>query len=173
MESAYGSGWHIPIGWMAWLATTDVRLWIYDQRALYGVMRFLHLTGSAAFVGGIAMLAVRRAAVTAPPPGVPGSFRAVRTWLNAAFVLVLLTGAWLFLRDPIGMGLHTMFLPKLVLVCLGFGLTRLLQRPRFARGRAAYLSIGLWLAVIGASTWNHVERPANINAALRASATGR
>ena len=176
MSSAYGPGWHLPLAWMAWLATTDLRLWIYDQRALYGIMRFLHLASAAVFIGGIAMQEVRRLTTMTP---VSGSAWGVRPLLNWSFALVLVTGAWLLLRDPLGIGLHTMFLPKLALVMLGAVYVRVIRLPaimrpqRLAPRGMACLSIGLWLTVVGFSTWNHVERPANINAALRASSMGR
>jgi hypothetical protein len=37
----------------------------------------------------------------------------------------------------------------------------------------ALVSTLLWMTVVGFSTWNHVERPVNINAALRATNLGR
>jgi hypothetical protein len=72
----------------------------------------------------------------------------------------------LFLYDPIGVGLHTMFLPKLVLVVLGvvhaWYIERLtvMRRPPWRRLSAGAALI-VWVLVIGCSTWNAVERPLN------------
>lgn len=178
MENAYGIGWHLPLNWLAQLATTDLRLWIYGQRALYGVMRFLHLVGVAGFAGGVAVNEFRRlnasAAIAVAP--VRNSMSAM---MHGSFGVVLITGLWLFLRDPVGMGLHTMFLPKLVLICVGAVYAHVARRPGIVtRGGIAWqaMTVGsalLWLTVVGLSTWNHVERPVNIGAALRATNTGR
>jgi hypothetical protein len=122
------------------------------------------------------MQEVRRLTTANP---VPGSAWGVRPLLNWSFAAVLLTGFWLFLRDPVGLGLHTMFLPKLVLVLAGALYVRIIRLPaglrlqRLAPRSMSCVAIGLWLTVVGFSTWNHVERPANIPAALRASAIGR
>ena len=178
MGSAYGVGWHLPLSWLAWLATTDLRLWVYEQRALYGVMRFLHLTGMAGFVGGAVVNEFRRvnASASAAVAPVRGSLVGL---IHGSFAVVLITGLWLFLRDPLGMGLHTMFLPKLVLVFAGavYAHTgRVLgvrSGGRLSRRAAALASVAVWFGVVGLSTWNHVERPVNINAALRATNAGR
>ena len=42
--------------------------------------------------------------------------------LHASFGLTVVTGVMLFIYDPLGVGLHTMFLPKLVLITLGLAL---------------------------------------------------
>jgi hypothetical protein len=176
--SAYGAGWHLPIGWLAWLATTDLRLWIYDQRALYGVIRFLHLVGVAGFVGGVTVIEFRRLSASAAA-AVAFVRDSLTDLAHSSFAIVVLTGLWLFLRDPLGMGLHTMFLPKLALICAGAVYAHAIRKPDLirrvmpARRAAALISILLWLTVVGFSTWNHVERPVNINAALRATSTGR
>lgn len=178
MESAYGAGWHLPLSWLALLATTDLRLWIYEHRALYGIMRFLHLVGVAGFVGGVSVTEFRRLNASAANE-IKGVRNSVTTLMHASFAVVLLTGLWLFLRDPVGMGLHTMFLPKLLLILLGAIYAHVARRPGvIPRGRAprfaAALASGLlWMSVVGFSTWNHVERPVNINAALRATNMGR
>jgi hypothetical protein len=178
MGSAYGAGWHLPLGLLAWLATTDLRLWIYDQRALYGAMRFLHLVSMACFVGGVAVNEFRRlnASTSAAVTPVRSALSALMHW---SFMAVLITGVWLFLRDPLGMGLHTMFLPKLVLVAAGWAYAQAARRPGMMPRRVlprrivALASTMVWIAIVGLSTWNHVERPANVNAALRATNTGR
>jgi len=64
--------------------------------------------------------------------------------MNAAFALTVLTGVALFLYDPIGTGLHTMFLPKLVLIALGlvhaYGVERtpLMKRQSLRRLSAGF-----------------------------------
>jgi len=47
--------------------------------------------------------------------------------------------------------------------------------PRSYRMRrsAALASTAVWTIVVGLSTWNHLERPLNVNAALHAANTGQ
>jgi hypothetical protein len=86
--------------------------------------------------------------------------------MNWAFVLTVIAGIMLFLYDPIGVGLHTMFLPKLVLITVGLAhayfIERLpaMRRPT-ARRSSALFALSVWVLVIGSSTWNAVERPLN------------
>jgi len=166
MPDVYGSGWiHLPAGFLAWLATTDFRLWAYGLRPVYGVTRFLHLLGMSGFLGLLLLLEVMRLGVF-PGASLATVRRPVLTLMNGAFALTLVTGVLLFLYDPVGVGLHTMFLPKLALVTLGvvhaWYIERLasMQRPHWRRATAA-AALTIWVLVIGCSTWNAVERPLN------------
>jgi hypothetical protein len=166
MPDVYGMGLpHLPVDMLAWLAGTSFRLWAYGLRPVYGAMRFLHLLSMAGFLGMLLLIEVRRL----------GFFRdssmatmrlPVITLMNSAFIVTVLSGVGLFLYDPIGVGLHTMFLPKLLLIVLGllhaYGVERLPVMQSEGRRRAtAVVALGVWILVIGASTWNAVERPLN------------
>ena len=173
MPDIYGSGLPtLPLDLLTTLATSDLRMAVYGLRSLYGVTRYLHLIGMAVFVGMVVLLDLRGLGLF--PPEVLAPIRArLGAVLRWSFWLTIATGLALFVYDPLGIGLHTMFLPKLVLVVLGYAharTSRFLPGPRRAH---AVASLALWLLVIGASTWNHVERPVNINAALRAANVGK
>lgn len=166
MPDVYGSGWpHLPAWLLTWLATTDLRLWVYGLRPIYGLTRFLHLLGMSGFLGLLLLLEVMRLGVFAGATLQPVR-RPVIVLMNGAFALTILTGLMLFLYDPIGVGLHTMFLPKLILVALGFvhafyiERIALMRRPPWRRLSAA-AALMIWVLVIGCSTWNAVERPLN------------
>ena len=166
MPDVYGSGWaHLPVGMLTWLATTDFRLWAYGLRAVYGATRFLHLLGMSGFLGLLLLLEVMRLGIF-PGASLQAVRRPVLILMNGAFALTLLTGIVLFLYDPIGVGLHTMFLPKLILVSLGVAhawyieRTPLMRRPYWRPG-SAIAALTIWILVIGCSTWNAVERPLN------------
>ena len=167
----------LPLSWLTALATSDLRLAVYALRGLYGVTRFLHLVGMASFVGMVVVIDLRGLGLIDREALDPVRGRLL-TVLNVSFWLTLATGVALFLRDPVGAGLHSMFLPKLLLVVAGYaygkGLRRfaVMRRPQFRRASAA-LSLGIWLLVIGASTWNHVERPVRVGDALRLGNTGK
>ena len=166
MPDVYGNSWpHLPVGLLVWLATTDLRLWVYGLRPVYGLFRFLHLFGVAGFLGMLMLIEVKRLGFFAS-----SSFQAMRlpvlTLMNSAFALTVVTGLALFLYDPVGVGLHTMFLPKLVLIVLGlvhaYGVERTpMMRNQSLRRLSAAVALVVWTLVMGASTWNAVERPLN------------
>jgi hypothetical protein len=165
MPDVYGSGGiHLPAGLLTWLATTDLRLWVYGLRSIYGLTRFLHLLGMSGFLGLLLLEVMRLGAF--PGASLQPVRRPVLVLMNGAFALTIATGVLLFLYDPIGAGLHTMFLPKLILVTLGFvhafyiERIALMRRPNWRRGSAA-TALAIWILVIGCSTWNAVERPLN------------
>jgi hypothetical protein len=137
----------------------------------------LHLVAVSGFVGGVVVNEFRRLSVSASVQVLPVR-RSLLALMHGSFTVVLLTGLWLFLRDPLGMGMHTMFLPKLALICFGAVYAHFGRRGPALRGQgyrrgAALVSVVVWIGVVGFSTWNHVERPVNINAMLRATQTGR
>lgn len=179
MGGIYGADtFTLPIAWLTFLATSDLRLAVYAMRALYGVTRFLHLVGMASFVGMVVVLDFRGLGLV--PPGALDAVRPllVRV-LQIAFWIVIATGGLLFLRDPVGVGLHSMFLPKLLLILIGYALARAVPHlPRTGglaplRRAAPATSLVIWLLVIAASTWNHVERPVRVTDALRAHNIGK
>ena len=165
MVDVYGSGIHLPASLLVALAENPVRLWVYGLRPAYGVTRFLHLFGMAGFLGLILLLEVMRLGIF-PAASIQGARRPIVLLVNATFALTVLTGFALFLYDPIGVGLHTMFLPKLLLIVLGvvhatyIERAPAMRRPIFRRA-SAVAALAIWTLVIGCSTWNAVERPLN------------
>ena len=166
MPDVYGNSLpHLPVGLLVWLATTELRLWVYGMRPLYGVVRFLHLLGMSGFLGMLLLIEVKRLGFF-PAASIQSARLPVLTLMNAAFALTVLTGLGLFFYDPIGIGLHTMFLPKLILIALGlvhaYGVERTpLMKRQSLRRLSAGFALLIWIAAMGASTWNAVERPLN------------
>ncbi len=161
-----GFGLHLPTELLVKLATSDLRIYVYGMRVLYGTMRFLHLLGMAIFLGMIMLIEVKRLGMFRE-----ASLQSARlpmiALLNSSFAVTIITGIGLFLYDPIGTGLHTMFLPKLILVTLGLFHARWIQRTSAVKDKkmlkqaSAAVAMVIWILVIGCSTWNHVERPLN------------
>jgi hypothetical protein len=173
MQDVYGGfGLHLPTAWLAMLAQSDLRHMIYGVRPLYGALRFLHLLGTAGFVGAILLADIKLLGffpnASLQPMRIP-----MLTVMHVAFGVTIVTGLTLFLYDPIGIGLHTMFVPKLLLVVLGLGHAHGVRRlsaartlPLLKHGLPA-ISLTIWTLVIACSTWNHVERPFNPGAIQR------
>ena len=168
----------LPLSWLTALATSDLRLAIYAWRSLYGATRFVHLVSMASFVGAVILLDLRGLGLF-PPAALDAVRGRLGLVLTIAFWIALLTGVLLFLRDPLGVGLHSMFLPKLLLVVGGYAYARAvrrlpaLRRTERRRRFGAAASLALWVLVIGASTWNHVERPIRVGEALRLENVGK
>ena len=179
MDRIYGTqSVALPLEWLTAIATSDLRLAVYAMRDLYGVTRFGHLVAMATFVGMVVILDLRGLGVF--PAAALDLARPRLVWvLKWSFRLTIVTGILLFLRDPLGVGLHTMFLPKLLLVAAGFAYAQGVRQLPIMRRRAglrragATLSLTIWLLVIGASTWNHVERPERVGDAMRLHNLGK
>ena len=179
MRGIYGAdAFTLPLAWLTALATSELRLGIYAMRDLYGIVRFGHLVAMATFVGMVVILDLRGLGLF-PPASLDPVRKRLLTVLRTAFATTIATGIVLFLRDPVGVGLHSMFLPKLVLVAIGYAHATVIRRVGSVRRSeklqqaASMLSLAIWLLVIGASTWNHVERPIRVGDALRLGNTGK
>lgn len=160
----YPFGLYIPTDWLIAVATSDVRLAVYRLQALYPIVRFAHILGTALFLGPIAFLDLRLIGLFRGVD-IDTLMRPLLRCVHVAFVVVTASGAILFLYNPIQTGSHTMFAAKLVLLALGVanawalhhGPWRRLSRRPFRS--AALVSLGLWVLVVGAATWNATERP--------------
>ena len=179
MGVAYGQGgWMLPVAWLTWLATGEWRMAVYGLRWLYGGLRFLHLVGAGSFLGTLLVLELHRIGLW---PGIdlgPARKLLVRV-LTTAFWTAVVSGLLLFLYDPLRIGLHSMFLPKLALVIGGYAYARWVEgalwvrRTGTLRRASAGLGAAIWLTVMGASTWNFVERPVSVTAQMRAATVGK
>src|SRR5579885_1963417 len=149
MPGVYGNSWlHLPTDWLVALATSDLRLWAYGLRAVYGTTRFVHLLAMSGFLGLLLLLEVLRLGVF---PGVTAApvRRPLLTLMNGAFAVAVASGVLLFLYDPIGL-VHALYVERIALM----------RRPRWRRASAA-AALAIWALVIACSTWNAVERPLN------------
>lgn len=164
MQGVYASwGIYLPTDLLVWIATSSVRQAVYRLQPLYGLMRFLHLVGTAGFFGLLMFVNLRGCGAFAAmvPPGATRAMLAVVRWM---FWLTIASGLFLFLYDPIQAGSHTMFLPKLILIVIGYAnayVFRVDVGPAGAavRRAASGVSLSIWVAVIVCSVWNHSERP--------------
>jgi hypothetical protein len=151
---------HLPLAWLTALATSEPRLWMYGLDVVHGVFRLVHLLGMGVFLGCVVALNLKQLGCF-PQADLQPMRRPLLLLLEVSFWVTVASGLLLLLYDPIGTGLHTMFLPKLVLVVVGFIAAKWPRRgprPMIRRGFAVS-SLVIWFLVIGASTWNHIERP--------------
>jgi hypothetical protein len=153
---------HLPISLLSAVAVSDVRMWMFGSDLIHGGLRLLHLLGAAGFLGTVLVINLKQlgffAASSLQPMRAP-----LLIVLEVAFWLTIASGVLLFVYDPIGIGLHTMFLPKLILTVIGFAVAKWPRRaplPLVRRGFAT-TSLTIWLLVMVCSTWNHIEHPRN------------
>lgn len=169
----------LPTAWLVWLATSAARLTVYRMQGLHAPLRLVHILGTASFFGGILLLDLRLMGVMGRAVALDALAALVLPVVHVAFALLLLSGLWLFLYDPIQTGSHSWFVPKLLLIVLGLGNAALFTRPRLPgrpaapRGLRALppgvltrharlagaLSILVWGGVIACATANQEERP--------------
>ena len=181
MPGVYSTwGVHIPADWLVALATSPLRLFFYRLQHLHGPTRLAHLVSMAVFFGAILMLDLRLMGISRAV-SLEGLARLALPWAYGGFLVAMASGVVLFLFDPIQVGSHTWFVPKLLLIGLGMLNVIVFHRRGFATSLAAIgptrhgriagaLSLLLWLGVLACATGNEVERPIM---ASRARATAR
>lgn len=160
---------------LIWLSTTDLRLWLYQYEAADRFFVFVHIAAAAMLFGAILLvdlrlmgfakkLAARDLADLALP------------WAIGGGATAMITGIILLLFDPIAVGIHTFFLPKMALILLGLvnalafhrlvrldGVDASAARARFA----GVLSLTLWTGVFFCAAFNATERiSATVHAAI-------
>lgn len=146
------------------IALDDRRLHFALQPYHY-LIRLTHIVSMAAFFGGIVLLDLRlvgwRRSLALKPFA-----EQVLPWLHASFPVTVLTGLTLFLYDPVHVGSHAYFAPKLALIVLGLINAFLFHRTSYlealatdgrlpARARiAGIVSLAIWTAVLVCSSMN-------------------
>ncbi len=136
------------------------------------IIRAIHLLSVAAFFGGIVLLDLRLMGVRAVAP-LQGFVEHTIPWLYLTFALAFVTGAALFLYDPLHVGSHAYFTLKLLFLGLGLvnalvfhrwmladALRASVKMPRSAKLGGA-ISLVLWVLVMLAASLN-VEGPPKV-----------
>lgn len=162
----------LPGDWLVWLATSAARIALYRLQGWHGPLRLLHLGGGAAFFGAIVLLDLRLLGLLGRDIALDALARIVLPVTHVSFALTVLSGALLFLYDPIQIGSHSWFLPKMLLVAAAVANAAVFSLPRRIGLRpigggaltrharlAGALSLILWTGVIATATANHEERP--------------
>ncbi len=143
-----------------------------DNRTLHFAMqpyhyldRVVHVLSMAAFFGGIGLLDLRLMGWRATIP-----LRAfadhVLPWLYVSFAISVVTGVGLFLYDPVNVGTHAFFAPKLVLIALGLLNAALFHRTTYLKALAGQATLPVGARVAGAVSlilWTAVVVCASMN----------
>ena len=156
---------------LLWLSATELRAFFYRFEDFDWLFVFAHVSSAAILFGSILIvdlriigvmreINLRKLAVLALP------------WSIGGAIVALVSGFALLLFDPIAVGVHTYFLPKMALILLG--LTNAIAFHRIATLEAAEtptprtrvagaLSIALWAGVFLCASLNSTERISSTN----------
>lgn len=147
------------------LAALDSRGFHYQLQPYHHLIRLLHILTAAAFFGGIAQLDLRLMGWRAALP-LRALAESALPWLYAMFGIATVTGLALFFYDPIGVGSHGYFVPKLILLMLGLANAAWFHRTGYvtalaAAGRmptgarvAGFVSLATWALVMACASLN-------------------
>ena len=152
------------------LIALDHRGYHFALQPWHHIVRMVHVVSSAAFFGGVIVLdlrliGIRRAAILGP-------FSAdILPWLYGMFAISIITGGLLFLYDPVHVGSHAYFMPKLILIFFGIAnagfynyfayesaLNSNNSLPRSAK-LAGSISLAVWLSVMACASLNAEPAP--------------
>jgi hypothetical protein len=147
------------------LIALDNRTFHFAIQPWHYLIRVAHIISMAAFFGGIVFLDLRLMGLRSKI-AIQSLAQHILPWIYGLFGFTVLTGIPLFLYDPVHVGSHAYFAPKLVLLVFGLlnaavfhkttqlsALTAENSTPWTAR-LAGLISILLWSSVIVFSSLN-------------------
>jgi hypothetical protein len=156
---------------LLWLSATDLRVFFYRFEDFDWLFVFAHVTSAAVLLGSILIVDLR----------ILGVMREINLrklaalalpWSIGGALIALLSGFALLLFDPITVGVHTYFLPKMGLIVLGlanalafhwmFNLEAA-ETPTTRSRFAGAVSIALWAGVFLCASLNATERISSTN----------
>jgi len=165
---------------LLWLSTTELRRFFYRFEDVDWMFVFAHVISAAVLFGAILIVDLRIVGVMRELD--PRKLaRLALPWAIGGAIVALVSGVVLFLFDPIAVGVHTYFLPKMVLIVLGLAnalaFHRLVSFDGLETKRVAPfvggLSIALWAAVFLCASLNATERISSTNHASFEAQTRR
>lgn len=142
------------------LIALDNREYHFAVQPWHYLLRMAHVISSSAFFGGIVLLDLRLIGVRSAV-NLKNFSTDILPWLYVIFGVVAISGVLLFLYDPVHVGSHAYFMPKILLILLG--LLNAALYNHFAYGQAltasknmmpssaklaGSLSLGIWLGVM-------------------------
>jgi hypothetical protein len=142
-----------------WLIALDSRGLHFALQPYHHLIRLTHILSVAAFFGAIVLLDMRLLGFHRGLPLRPLAAQAAG-WLYGSFAVALASGVVLFLYDPVHVGSHGYFVPKLILLGLALANAAAFHRSGYlaalaadpvmpARARlAGLISLALWTGVM-------------------------
>jgi hypothetical protein len=151
------------------LIALDNRTYHFALQPYHHIVRLAHVLAMGLFVGGIALFDFRLLGIKSK--GQLNAFTdEIRPWLYATFGVTFVTGVMLFLYDPVHVGSHAYFAPKILLMFLGLANALVFHRTPHAPALdvqqrlplakvAGAISLVLWLGVVVLASLNVEAAP--------------
>jgi hypothetical protein len=151
------------------LIALDNRTFHFALQPWHYVVRLTHVLSMGLFFGGIALFDFRLLGIKTK--GQLNLFtEEIRPWLYATFAVTFVTGVMLFLYDPVHVGSHAYFAPKLILMFLGLANAVVFHRTPYApmldvqqrlpiAKFAGAISLILWFGVVVFASLNVEAAP--------------
>jgi len=153
-------------GFGAWLYETPVSTLIRDEGWIIPSVQSIHILAIAVVIGSALVSDLRIAGLLATDTMPNVVIRRYLRWMWAALVVLLVTGTIMAIGEPDRVLGNQTFWIKMLLVVVACVITWLFRRPllhpdfvlEHAKWRslvkpAAWLSLGLWIAVIFCGRW--------------------
>lgn len=151
---------------LLWLSATDLRVFFYRFEDFDWLFVFAHVASAAVLFGSILIVDLRIIGVMREI-NLRKLARLALPWSIGGTIIALSSGIVLLLFDPIAVGVHTYFLPKMALILLGllnavafhyFVKLDVAETSTAGARFAGALSIALWAGVFLCATLNGTER---------------
>lgn len=141
------------------LVVLDWRPYHFALQPFHYLVRLAHILSMSAFFGGIGLLDLRLMGWQGTVP-LRAFAEHVLPWLWATFGVAVASGVALFLYDPVHVGAHAYWAPKLIAIALGLANAALFHRTGYVAALAAAgqipvsaraagaLSLACWTAAV-------------------------
>ena len=148
------------------LIAVDNRDFHFVFQRWHYLCRMLHVLATAWFFGGVALLDLQLIGLKARLP-LEGLLEGVLPSLYWSFGISFITGLLLFLYDPVHVGAHAYFAPKLILIAAGLLNAFVYHRMGLDTALGAELSLPLqtrFAGLLSLAIWSGVTICAALNA---------
>ena len=156
---------------LLWLSATELRALFYRFEDFDWLFVFAHVASAAVLLGSILIVDLRIIGVMREI-NLHKLAKLALPWSIGGAIIALASGVALLLFDPIAVGVHTYFLPKMALILLGlanalafhwmFNLDAA-ETPTIRSRVAGAVSIALWAGVFLCASLNSTERISSTN----------
>ncbi len=152
------------------LAALDWRPYHFAVQPFHYLIRVAHIVSVSAFFGGIGLLDFRLMGWRGTVPLRPFAEH-VLPWLWVTFAVAAVTGAGLFFFEPVHVGAHAYFMPKMLAILFGLANAALFHRtiwaaalraeaqPPLAARIGGAISLLCWTAAVVFSSLNVEAMP--------------
>jgi len=147
MEEA---GWLLEL--FQWFEATYPGRMVRESLWMFGVIEAFHLVGLSILGGALLVVDLRLLGVGLKDSTIADIDRQARPWLTFSVVLLLVTGALLFLSEAIKCYYNTAFWVKIVTLPFAMGFTYFVKE-RFARTALYTSSLSMWIASADLLLW--------------------